>query len=222
MDTPVDLALNKAAAAITLTPAAGRLHRAVLTAFADTGRAPARASLVRAALSQGTDPDPALAELAEWDLVVFDAVGEIRAAYPFSPAPTAIRVSWDGGPTVYAMCAIDALGISAMLGRPLSIVAAEPGTGAAVTINVNRDTAEWTPESAVVFAGAIDDPCCPSVDRTCGHINFFTSPASARAWAAGRAEITGVVLDQAQSLACGVAEFGTLLGAPATRADGAR
>lgn len=58
--------------------------------------------------------------------------------------------------------------------------------------------------------------------RTCGHINFFTSPASARAWAAGRAEITGVVLDQAQSLACGVAEFGTLLGAPATRADGAR
>ena len=65
------------------------------------------------------------AELAGRDVIAFDADGEIRAAYPFSPTPTPIQVSWEGGPAAYAMCAIDALGISAMLGRPVTITAAE-------------------------------------------------------------------------------------------------
>lgn len=218
-----DLALDKASAAAALSPATRRLHRAVLAAFTETGRAPSRASLIRLARDHAADPEQTLAELAERDLLAVDNAGELRAAYPFSPTPTAIRVSWDGGPAVHAMCAVDALGISAMLDHPVTIVAAEPGTGATVAVEVDRDSARWTPATAVVFAGAIDDPCCPSVDRSCGHINFFTSAEAARAWAAGRPDVTGVVLDQAQALAAGVAEFGPLLrdAAPATEAPSA-
>jgi hypothetical protein len=70
-----------------------------------------------------------LRRLAAADVLAFTADGQIRAAYPFSAAPTAIQVSWPGGPQVHAMCAIDALGMSAMLGCPVTITAAEPGTG---------------------------------------------------------------------------------------------
>lgn len=211
MSEQIELDLNKASAAEALTPAGRRLHQAVLLGFAGTGRAPSRAALTQHARDHGIDPELVLAELAERDVVAFDDTDEIRAAYPFSPTPTPIRVSWDGGPPVYAMCAVDALGVSVMLDHPVTVTAAEPGTGAAVTVEVDREQARWSPESAVVFAGATDDPCCPSVDRSCGYINFFTTREAARAWAARHPEVAGAVLDQRQALAEAVREFGTLL-----------
>lgn len=144
-------------------------------------------------------------------MLALDEQGEIRAAYPFSPNPTSHVLKWAGGPTAYAMCAIDALGMSAMLDRPVTITSTEPRTGATITVDVDRDRAQWTPDTAVVLAGATDDACCPSVDRTCGHINFFTSARAAQAWQAAHPHITCVILDQAEALACGVAEFGALM-----------
>lgn len=215
MTKPANLTLNKATATAALTTAARNLHLAVLTAFADTGRAPTRAELLRVAGDGAITADDALNELAERDVVAFDADGEIRAAYPFSPGPTDIQVRWDGGPDIYALCAVDALGMSAMLDRPATIIAAEPRTQAAVTVHVDGDTARWTPESAVVFAGATDD-CCPSIDGTCDHINFFTSVDAAHAWAADHPEVVGVVLNQTDALTCAVAEFGPLMRTPET------
>lgn len=210
MDKLPDLRLNKCAAVAALTPPARRLHLAILAAFTDTGRPPARAEL-RSAGADDVDPAEALAELARRDVVAFDERGEIRAAYPFSPTPTSHRVTWAGGPTVYAMCAVDALGMSAMLGRPITITSIEPDTGHTVTVEVDRDTARWHPDTAVVFAGDTGDGCCASVDRTCGHINFFTTPEAAHAWAARHPDLTGTLLDRRHALATAIGEFGALL-----------
>jgi hypothetical protein len=207
-----NLELNKRRAAAALTTPARRMHQLVLTAFAETGRAPRRADLERNTRERGIDPGPALTELTERDVLAVDEQGEIRAAYPFSPIPTRHRITWVGGAdVVYAMCAIDALGMSAMLGVPVTITSTEPGTGHTVTVQVDHDTACWHPDTAAVFAGTTDDACCPSVDRTCRHINFFTTPDAARAWATRHPDITGVVLDQDQAIASAVAEFGALL-----------
>jgi Alkylmercury lyase len=203
--------LNKGCSAAALTAPARRLHRAVLAAFTDTGRSPTRGDLVRIASADGADAAAVLAELAERDVIVFDARGEIRAAYPFSPVPTPIQVRWAGGPLTYAMCAVDALGVSAMLGRPVTITAAEPGTGHIITVEVDGDRARWNPRRAVVFSGATGDTSCPSADRTCGYINFFTSARAARAWAGHNPAITGRVLRRAWALGLGVAEFGAFL-----------
>jgi hypothetical protein len=209
-----DPELNKARATAALTPPARHLHRWVLTAFADTGHAPSRTDLERMARGHDIDPDAALSELAACDVLAVDERGEIRAAYPFSPVPTRHQVTWDGGTGVYAMCAIDALGMSAMLGVPVTITSTEPDTHRTVTVEVDRDTARWFPETAVVFAGhtaSTGTGCCPSVDRTCGHINFFTTPAAGREWAARNPGVTGAVLGQDQALTCGIAEFGDLM-----------
>ena len=203
--------LDKGGAAAALTQPARRVHRAVLAAFAETGRAPTRSDLVLIASRPGARPAAVLAELADHDLIVFDARGEIRAAYPFSPAPTPIQVRWLGGPVIYAMCAIDALGISAMLGRSVTITAAEPGTGRLIRVDANGNRARWKPRRAVVFAGATGNGCCPSADRTCGYINFFTSARAARRWARNNPDITGQVLRRAWALGQGVAEFGLFL-----------
>jgi Alkylmercury lyase len=200
-----------AARARQLSPAARRVHQAVFAAFISTGQPPPPAELERLIRSGGGDPHRVRAELTDADLLAFTPGGEIRAAYPFSPAPTPIRVRWDGGPQVYAMCAIDALGMSAMLGRPVAITAAEPGTGRPITVTVDGARARWAPRTAVVFSGDAGDPACPSVDRCCGYISFFTTGRAARAWARRHPEITGTVLRQAGALRIGIDTFSALL-----------
>jgi hypothetical protein len=106
------------------------------------------------------------------------------------------------------MCAIDALGVSAMLGRPVTITAAEPGTGRVITVHADRDQARWDPRRAVVFAGATSGDCCHAADRSCGYINFFTSARAARTWAKANPAVTGRILGRAGALSAGVAEFG--------------
>lgn len=215
MTEPSDLDLDKAVAAVSLSPAARAVHRWLLTVFAETGRARSRTDMDRAAREHaaetGVAHDEDVAELTGHDVLALDGRGEIRAAYPFSPLPTRHRVTWDGGPTVYAMCAIDALGMSAILAVPVPVPVTITSAERTVTIRVDHDTARWEPATAVVFVGHTDTACCPSVDRTCGHINFFTTTDAAHAWAANNPSITGAVLNQHQALASGVAEFGALI-----------
>ena len=90
--------LDKGCCAAALTRPARQVHLAVLATFAQTGQAPGRGELERIARAGGADPTVVLAELAERDVIAFGRAGEVRAAYPFSPSPTPIRVSWEGGP----------------------------------------------------------------------------------------------------------------------------
>jgi len=197
--------------AYRLAGPARQVHQAVLRALARTGLPPTRSELEQLAGSLGASLEGLLAELAEADAIVFSADGEIRAAYPFSPAHTSIRVSWPGGPDAYAMCAIDALGMSAMLGHPVTITAAEPDTGRIITVHADGRQARWHPRTAVVFTGSTGDACRPSADRSCGYINFFTTGRAARSWARRHPEVVGRLLTREGALDIGIAEFGSML-----------
>lgn len=197
---------------VRLPAATRRLHREILSAFAASGHAPAPADLAQAAHLADADVANALAELAGLDIIALSTKGELRAAYPFSPAPTRHQVRIDAGPQVYAMCAIDALGVSAMTGRRVTITSEDPETGSAISVAVDGSHATWDPDTAVVFAGArADQQDVPSVDRTCGTINFFATASAAQRWAAQHPAITGRVLGLDQALAAGIAEFGQLM-----------
>ena len=87
-------------------------HRALLGAFLTEAGPPDLAAVGRLAAGRQLDPQAALAALAAADLVHADpATGRVRVAYPFSGPPTPHRVELAEGPPVYAMCALDALGI---------------------------------------------------------------------------------------------------------------
>ena len=186
------------------------VHQAVLRSFAATGGPPGRDQLDQAA--RPYDSSQAVGELAAGDYLCLGQGGGITAAYPFSPAPTPHKVQISGGAVAYAMCAIDALGIAAMLGTPVQITSADPATGEPVSVAVADNWAVWEPDTAVVFAGrtapASDGP---SAATCCEYINFFTSQASAAAWASARPDITGAILSQARALETGQRIFGHLL-----------
>jgi hypothetical protein len=186
------------------------VHQAVLRSFVSTGAAPDTASLA----TQGAPFDVAevLAELADRDFVCLDHAGQITAAYPFSALPTAHRVQIAGNAAVFAMCAIDALGISAMTGLPVVIESADPSTGQPVTVRVDGTSSTWYPATAAVYAGHTGNECAgPSAAVCCGYVNFFTTRAAAVTWAASHPEISGGILDQRGALQIGVGIFGKLL-----------
>jgi hypothetical protein len=134
-------------------------------------------------------------------------------------------VTIDGGPTVWAMCAIDALGIADMIGSSVTIASTDPASGVDIHVEVRSGHSIWTPETAVVVVGSdpigasADEDCCPgdgagavaAADRCCGVMNFFADPDSAEAWLSAHPEVSGIVLTQEQALQLGVDIFGALL-----------
>lgn len=113
-------------------------HRRLLKAFVTGTGAPDAAVVARRAAELGLDPEAALAALAAADLVHTDpATGSISIAYPFSGRPTPHRVELAGGPAVFAMCAVDALGIPQMLRRDGRISSVDPASGQPITAEVH-------------------------------------------------------------------------------------
>jgi Alkylmercury lyase len=200
-----------------LPPPLRRVHQQLLRHFAATGAAPSPAQLAAIAADAGIDPHAAMAELAAQDLVAVDDGARLLAAYPFSPTPTDHVVDL-GKVAVHAMCAIDALGIPAMLGADATIHSCDPYTGAPVTVTITAASAVFEPRTMVVVYAATH-ATGRSVDTCCSTINFFTDPGSAAAWIAARPGLATSVLDQAGALALGRDIFGPLLDTPATRAS---
>jgi hypothetical protein len=196
-----------------VAPAERRLravHQAVLRSFVSTGAAPAMASLAQHAAP--FDAAQVLAELADGDFVCLDEAGQIVAAYPFSALPTRHKVQLAGSTSVFAMCAIDALGTSAMTGLPVVIESADPSTGQPVTVHVDGFSSTWDPATVVVYVGHTDGQCAgPSASVCCGYMNFFATRASSETWAASHPNVSGGILDQDRALQMGAGIFGRLL-----------
>jgi hypothetical protein len=165
-----------------------------------------------------------LASLHELDAIRLAQDRHIAVAYPFSAKPTRHRVQLGRTGTaaeqdtdaveVYAMCAIDALGIAAMLGTDTRIESVDVTSGQPITVTMpsptTGETSRWEPAEAVVFIGA-DAIGGPSADCCCDYLNFFTSLAAARAWTATHPHVPGQILSQAEAEELGTRLFGSLL-----------
>jgi alkylmercury lyase len=192
------------------------LHRAVLRRYLATGAPPTARWLRQAATGAGLDATAALDELAAAD-AVHVANGLVAVAYPFSGTPTRHLVELDGLPAVYAMCAIDALGLPAMTSRDARITSTDPHDGTLIVVTARGGTWSWAPPTAVVAAGRATD-CgteCGSFEKLCPHTYFHASPASARAYLAGRHNLDADILDLDTAIECGRLNFATLLTGPA-------
>jgi hypothetical protein len=208
-----------------LTPAAYRFYRAILLFFAERGGAPDQAPLRELAARFGVPLAATLTELATKGLVQRDpATGAMLVAYPFSSGPTAHRVTLvpatvegttDRDPRhIFAMCALDALGIPLLLRRDARIASQDALTGETIEVHVQVQgtdaaalteamgwEAEWSPASTVIYARAPEheheQECnVDAASACCPVINFFTTQAHARAWAEAHPVAGGVLLTQ--------------------------
>lgn len=188
------------------------VHQRVLSAFAGTGQPPTAAELDEAARPYGATGAEVMSRLHAADFLRLDERGTLSAAYPFSPAPTPHRVQISGGPQVHAMCAIDALGIAAMVGKDVTVRSADLGTGDPIAITIpahpstgndagnNAAAVVWEPASAVLFYGQQQPDC-----GTCPPDTPHGIPAGAPAQ-----EATGATaLPVAADICCGTINFFT-------------
>jgi hypothetical protein len=172
------------------------------------GEVPDSDGLAYLAEEMGVERDAALAALARDDLIHTDTAGRVKVAYPFSGKPTAHRVRLDGR-DVYAMCAIDALGMAPMFNEPVTIDSRDPMTGEGVHVDLTPDgQASWTPESAVVVAGS----CCAgdAYNGCCQVLNFFSTPVSAEQYLRERTDVSGHVISITEASEAGRLIFGDI------------
>ncbi|MEU4195690.1 alkylmercury lyase family protein [Kribbella sp. NPDC026611] len=197
--------------ALPLDPAEKTTHQTILRTFATTGAPPTpeQLSTSTSGLPGGRRVGEVLGGLHGMDAIRLRGGGEIVVAYPFSALPTRHRVRIAGQVDVYAMCAIDALGIAPMLGRPTSIRSSDPTSGEAISMAMNGDETTWTPPTTVAFIGA--DAPGPSADTCCNYLNFFATPDAAKAWTAAHPEVPGQILTQSEALDLAARLFGHLL-----------
>ena len=202
----------------TLPPPLRQLHQLILRHFVEHAAAPEPGQLREWGHQLDIGLNAGLAQLVSVDLVEADtATARLLGAYPFSAIPRGHKVELVGGPTVEAYCAIDALGIPAMLDRDVVISSQDPATGEPISITVTNGQASWRPDDTVVVLGS-DRSCGVSACSRCPYITFHSSPATAAAHLQ-TAHLAGEILTQPQALAAGTLLFGDLLrpiGEPAT------
>jgi hypothetical protein len=187
------------------------VQQGVLCAIAGSGTPPEAAELDRIAAPFGRAGADVLRELAVGDYLSLDADGRPRAVYPFSVEVSRHRVQIEDGPTVWAMCAVDALGIAPMLGRAASIVSSDPITSEQIRVRVEPAApAKAEPPGTVVYLAARSGGG-PAERVCCDVINFFASPHSAARWAATQADMDGEIVALKDAAEIGYATFGGLL-----------
>jgi hypothetical protein len=196
--------------ALPLDPVQRAVQQAILRAFATTGHPPAPGDLDAVTAGSGRSPAEVMSALHDVDAIRLAPDGQITVAYPFSATPTRHRIQLGDRVDVYAMCAIDALGMSVMLGEDTLIESVDVATGQPVTVTTIGSQTSWEPAGAVVFIGA-DAGGGPSADCCCDYLNFFTDRAAAQAWTRGHPRVPGQILDQTEAEDLGVRLFGHLL-----------
>jgi hypothetical protein len=195
----------------------GVFHQRLLSAFL-TGTGPPDAPVVAGLAAElGLDPPAALADLAAADLVHTDpATGTIVVAYPFSGRPTPYRVDLAGGPAVFAMCAIDALGIPQMLRSDGRISSVDPTSGQPIIVEVHAGAWRFRPVTTVVLSGrtTAGDACDTAAEWCCPYINFHTDPDTADIFLRAHPGVTGALFGQAEAVKAAGQAFGGLLDPP--------
>jgi alkylmercury lyase-like protein len=121
----------------------------------------------------------------------------LAVAWPLANVPTGIDVTLEGEKTVHARCAIDALGISKMMGKKATVEATTKD-GAALKVEVDGEqlVSSSLPE-AVVYKG-------PS----CDEMVFFSSQAALDKWKAANANANGRGFKLDDAVRWGAEHFG--------------
>lgn len=166
------------------------------------------------------DIEDPLKHLSELDLVQIDKLsGNVTVAYPFSGVPTHHIVRLKGKNPAFAMCAIDALGVSAMFEEETEITSQCLHCGEKIHINVKNDVPVSNPKNIVINIGRMKnvDNCCSeesisSFDTSfCPMVQFFCSHEHLNQYTNERSINEGVKLSLPKAYAVASDIFGPLM-----------
>jgi hypothetical protein len=196
-----------------LPPEQDLAWRAAVALFAKLGRTPTLAEIARELDLPVASLAPLVDALESRDRLRVDrAAGAIDYAYPFTRHVSGHRVELHGR-MLHALCAIDALGVGAMVGADIRVAASCKFCAVPVAIETARNGtafASASPAGTVVwydlaYRETAAASCCRSID-------FFCSDAHLDGWlAAQEAGREGHRLTLDEALEVGRALFGPVL-----------
>ncbi len=187
------------------------VRTAILRGFAEKGRAPTVHELAHVLGVAVESVREACRTLVGHDLIVWrDDEAYIVSAYPFSGLPTAHQVLIEGGRTLSAMCAIDALGIPCMLGQGGRIRSSCFFCQKPVHVDIQDGLVCEAKPSTLVVWWSERDGCCVAEVR-CPLMNFFCDDGHLQAWLATCLHERGTMLSLLEALGVGKAAFSRLL-----------
>lgn len=199
-----------------LEDAEDRVRRAIIESYPRMGHAPSVDDVAELTGFPSEQVRDLLSKLRARDMVVLDRDGTtLIGAYPFIDRITEHRVKV-GETTLHAMCAIDALGTGAMLGRDVVIESVCRSCAAQIRVQTRGKGAtpasHW-PRSVVVWAGIQYADRC-AADSLCTVMAFFCSDAHLDSWRGSQArEPDGFRLSLEEGFQMGKAIFKPLLAA---------
>ena len=205
--TPVGVLSAWRTRALPLDEVERAAYRAILRAFATTGHPSAPVDLEQVT---GGHVAEVLKALHDADAIRLTSYGEIAVAYPFSAIPTRHRVRIDDRVDVYAMCAVDSLGIAPMVGADTVIASVDVTTDRSITVVTRDGGTTWSPDTTVVFVGA-DAGGGASADCCCDYLNFFVDHAAAQTWTSEHRGVPGQIISRREAEDLGRRLFGHLL-----------
>lgn len=192
-----------------LTEAEDRIWGAILQLYPKLGHAPSPAEIGLAAGMQQSDVEALVSRLRSRDIVVTGPAGRIIGAYPFTDMRADHRVEVDGQ-MVSSMCAIDALGMGAMLGTDIRIESQCHRCRCTIEIHTtgSGERIEQTkPSSSVAWVGLEHNGSC-SATSLCTVLTFFCSEQHLNDWRGDqKSNADGTCLTIPQGLQVGRAIF---------------
>jgi hypothetical protein len=154
------------------------LHDGLFVPWTETGRAPTPDEFARRLNIPQQEADRLLEELQACGESVGGGILRVpgselvAVAWPLSNVPTGITVTVAGGKRAFARCAIDALGVSAMLEKRTVVEGTARDNGHALRVVVDgARIVEANPAELVVVRG-----------NGCDNMSFFSSRAAGDAW----------------------------------------
>jgi Alkylmercury lyase len=195
----------------TLSPEENAVRKAILAAFAEKGSAPSVHEVAHTLARPVGEVLAGCQKLAADDLIVWkEDEARIVSAYPFSGVPTAHHVLIDGHNLLYAMCAIDALGIPFMLGQGARIQSTCFFCQQPVTVDVHGGSLQEASSLTTVVWFSERDGCCVAEAR-CPLMNFFCHERHLHAWLTTSPDERGTALSVREAIDVSKAIFGELL-----------
>jgi len=187
------------------------IRREVLRQFPVLGGAPKEIEIAGKLGMTAQVVGEALNELAQFDLLTLNDHGVIISAYPFSHVPTSHKVTLEDGRSVWALCAVDALGVSSMLKAPVTVTSTCFHCDAPIGITVN-DARLIAKTPAGIYVWLSTKESCGCTARTmCPLINFFCSAAHLKEWREANRDEAGYALTLDQALKAGYLIFSDFL-----------
>jgi predicted transcriptional regulator len=181
-----------------LTASEKEVLRRIFNAILESGRAPTTEKLQSSAGKSPTEIARILDELEQRDLLLrAKGTQEIQSIYPFSLVPTRHEVTLEAGRKLFAMCAVDALGMPNMFDRNVKIVSECESCKEKITLEVKKGEIV-TKSHPHIIVWNFEREQGPAAQTCCPWVNFFCSDEHFREWEKKNSELAGK--GQAESL----------------------